>query len=427
MEPEASAVYCRNMTEHQRAIYCTAEPPFTAERFLVVDIGGGTVDIVAIQINHRDSKPHMEVLHKPCGGAWGGTKVNLEFKRFLESLISDSNFKQYIKTECKTKNATHQTELDSIIHEAFESQKTLFGDKDLSEDEEIAVDLTYTFLEQYKDKLLEALRDANNKKCASYVGGSLRLKYEKVKTFFNPVVKGIIESIQKVLNDVPEIEAIYLVGGFGGCRYIYDSINNVHFQCRSKYNLKVVVPEGPEHAVVKGAAMMGKNPEILQARCIDATYGVSASIPFEKGKHETMYRTCVINSPGKREYLCTNIFSTFVEVGDSVDLTNVYMMTYVPETRDQEEMRVQIYCSPEKDVWYTTGKRPSHIATCTTDWAIVEKIGELIIPFQEADSDLEDRAVDVFFDFSAAEIKVTGYYHNSQVQAKVVLDFLDSY
>lgn len=423
MEPEAAAIYCRNLTEHQRAIYCTAEPPFTAERFLVVDIGGGTVDIVAIQINHRDSKPHMEVLHKPCGGAWGGAKVNLEFKKILEIFASDGDFQQYIKTECETKNATHQTDLDSIIHEAFESQKTLFGDKELSEDEEIAVDLTFTFLEQYKDKLLEALRDANNKMYVSFVGGSLRIKYEKVKTFFNPVVKGIIESIQKVLNGVQEeIEAIYLVGGFGGCQYIYDSIN-VHFQ----YKYKVVVPEGPQHAVVRGAAMMGKNPEILQARCIDATYGVSASIPFEKSKHETMYRTCIINSARKREYLCTNIFSMFVEVGDSVDLTNVYMMTYVPETQDQEEMRVQIYCSPEKDVWYTTGKRPSHIATCTTDWAIVEKIGELIIPFQQADSDLEDRAVDVFFDFSAAEIKVTGYYHNSQVQAKVVLDFLDSY
>ena len=116
---------------------------------------------------------------------------------------------------------------------------------------------------------------------------------------------------------------------------------------------------------------MGKNPELLQARCVDATYGVRVSIPFEEGKHEEIYRTPA-KTTNRVDYRCLNIFSTFVERGDVVHLKDVYAMTYSPMRKDQDEMRVQIYSSSEKDVWYTTGKRSSHdMASSSTDWADV--------------------------------------------------------
>ena len=91
-------------------------------------------------------------------------------------------------------------------------------------------------------------------------------------------------------------------------------------------------------------------------------------------------------------------------------------------------MRVQIYSSREKDVWYTTGK-PCSLDTNGGLWLDVRKIGELKVPFRKIREDVDDsadRAVDVMFDFSTAEIEVTGCYHGSDTTFRLVLDFLGS-
>ena len=419
LEPEAAAVYCQNMTAIQRAAYCIAPRPFTSDNYLVVDIGGGTVDIVAYRIN-KTPEPHMEVIHEPTGGAWGGTKVNLEFKEFLENITADKDFSQYVGTPSETENAVHQADLDEIVYKTFESQKTILGDRNLTENGTIMVQLNYTFLQKYRDQLQDSIQrmQAKNESHTTYSGNGIRITYEKLRMFYDPVIKGIVESVEAVLKEVTEVRTIYLVGGFGGCRYIHDKLHT-HFGDRYKY----IVPEGRNYAVVKGAAMMRKNPDFLQSRRVDATYGVRAAIKFEKGKHEEMYHISNMCTN-----MCTNIFSTFVEKGDVVSSRDMYMMTYTPESRDQKEIRVQIYSSSEKDVWYTTGKRPSHARNSTT-WADVQKIGELLIPFCNAggdDSNLEDQQVDVMFDFSTAEIKVNGYHHKSQTKVRVVLDFLEA-
>ena len=172
---------------------------------------------------------------------------------------------------------------------------------------------------------------------------------------------------------------------------------------------------------------MGKHPEFLRARPVDATYGVCAAIPFQEGMHENMYRT-PSKIQGPKIDMCSNIFSTIIEVGTMVSFKDVYTMSYTPESQDQREMRVQIYSSPEKDVWYTTGKRPSHLAPNSTDWVVVDKIGELIVLFPEAleCKDLEDQRVDITFDFSGSEINIKAYCCRSQTEFRVTLDFLDT-
>ena len=261
--------------------------------------------------------------------SWRGTKINLEFKKFLEEVTGDEGFSQYVRTENESDNAIHEAQLNETIYETFESQKTIFGDKNMDEDGRISVQLNYTFLETYKNQVvqnLQAMR-AQNDTHTSYAGSSLRITYAKLKIFYNPIVKGIIDSLEEVLNTV-EIDTIYLVGGFGGCRYIYET---VHGKFGDKY--KYVTPEGPLYIVVKGAVMMGKNPEFLQARRVDATYGISVSIPFEEGKHEEIYRIPA-KTTDREDYMCTDIFATFVERGDVVNLKDVYMMTYSPERPD---------------------------------------------------------------------------------------------
>ena len=417
LEPEAAAIYCQNMTLQQRALYCDAPRPFTSKNYLVIDVGGGTVDIVAYRFNTRP-EPHMEVIHLPAGHAWGGIKVNLEFEKFLEKIVGDEGFSKYVKTMDKVTNAEHRAHLNELIYETFESQKTIFGNKQLDDDGKISVQLPYTFFEEYRSQLRHNIENTHNNG-VRLLGTELRITNAKLKQFYTPVVDGILTCISDVLEGVNvEIDTLYLVGGFGGCHYLHEVVNG-RFRERHKY----VTPESPDYAVVRGAVLMRKSPQLIQARQVDATYGVRVSIPFEEGKHEEAYRWPV-KSTGEIDYQCTNIFSTFVEKGDVVSIQDAFIMSYAPEGLDQERVTVEIYSSPEKDVWYTTGKRPSH--SSTTDFADVQKIGELIVPFAKSDSEESDsREVEVMFDFSSTEIQVKGYNSKSKTEVKVVLDFLE--
>ena len=430
LEPEAAAYYCQNMSARQRALFCNVKGSFKSQSYVVIDIGGGTVDIVAYQI-HQLPEPHMEVLHEPTGGAWGGRKVNLEFKSFLENLTGDVGFLQYVVNNSEQKCAKYRAELDEIVEESFESQKTIFGDDDLDESAKISVHLKFSFLKQYRGVIEEKIQDMNAEKIyhSNIDDSDLQVTYEKVKRFFDPVVDGIIRCVESVIEDVPDAHTVYLVGGFGGCQYIYKKLCN-----KFGTDYKFITPESRNHAVVKGAAMMRKNPQFLNARRVDATYGIETSIPFENGKHNEEYRV-PFNVEGEPD-MCSNIFTTFVEKGDVVTSHDVYMMTFTPERKDQKYMKVLVYTSPEKDVWYTTGKRPLSSSNTGT-WANVEYLGELIVPFRTTDNDefeetadsdqcMDDQAIDVIFDFSSAEIKVSGFHRKSETEVRVILNFLEA-
>ena len=408
------------MTKRDCAQYCTAEEPFECQNYLVVDIGGGTVDIVAYQVK-EDSEQHIEVLREPSGGPWGGAMVNAEFRKYLSGLAEDIGFSRYIQTGMQGTDVSHKSSLDEICHESFEVQKIIFGNNKITKKGKASVQLTASFLNCYKgaiNRQVEIIKTTEEKPYTTFSldTGQLRVTYSTMKHLFEPILNEITKCITDVLKYVPKVHTIYLVGGFGGCEYI-------HLNLKSHFNneYKFITPREKEYAVVRGAAMMRKNPEIIKARRVDATYGVGVSIPFVPQIHDKEYR-CEI--PGKRDR-CSNIFATFVEKGDVVSPGYVYMKTFYPEREDQKFMRVHIYSSPEKDVWYTTGKRPSH-ARNGGAWCEVEKIGELVVPFHKKTTDTDDRAVDVMFDFSTAEIKVTGCYHNSTKTFRLVLDFLEA-
>ena len=424
LEPEAAAFFCQTMSKHARAHYCTAQQPFKSESYIVVDVGGGTVDIVAYKIV-GDTEQHIEIIHEPTGEPWGGSMVNNEFKKFLERLTGDTNFSRYVQTDSQGTNAKNQAYLDKIINDQFECQKTIFGNKQLDEDGKVSITLNSSFIKYYGKIIEKHVKELNAIEKIPFTRFSLgtdelRIGYNKLKLFFNPVVTGIIQCIKKVLDHVPNIHTIYLVGGFGGCEYIHSELKN-HFRGN---NYTFITPREKEHAVVRGAAMMIKNPQLIKARIVDATYGVRVRLPFIQGLHDEDY-LCKV--PGKED-MCTDIFATFVERGDIISPDYVYMKTFYPERENQTFMRIQIYSSLKKDIWYTTGKPPSHI-TESGIWLDVRKIGELNIPFckeKEGENNSANQGVDIMFDFFTAEIKVTGCYHGSDESFRLVLDFLGS-
>ena len=394
LEPECAAIYCQNMSEQQVATYSVAQKPYQSTRYLVVDIGGGTVDIYAQKVSSIPDR-HVEVVHPPTGNDCGGSRVNKEFEKFLEKLVNDEGFSRYLHTDDPVTNAKHSADLNKLVSMHFEEQKILFGSRGgvgLKPSSKLTVRFPFTFLDFYKNDIDEGIKRMKDARLTQ-VGQDLRIQYSKMEDFFKPVVEKMLKCISQTLKDVEEkLDTIYLVGGFGGSKYIYTRISE---QLGNQY--RYITPAEPDFAVIHGAVLFRHNPDIVYARKADATYGIGISIPFDPLIHDPAY---------KIDEMCSNIFSTVVERGDLVHTKEVFRLVYVPTKYQQTTKSITIYSTSEKDVWYTTGKR---------------KIGEFIMPDLTGD---ENRKIDITFDLSHTEIQVKAHDRTSGDEVKVTLDFL---
>ena len=114
------------------------------ERYLVVDIGGSTVDIAS----HRIVDNHIEEIAPPASNFWGGATVNDEFSKFLQEFVDDPKFSCYI-VKCSPENQTrHKVDLNELIYTQFEKPKRWFGS--LQASNSYIVEFPRSFLKMYQ-------------------------------------------------------------------------------------------------------------------------------------------------------------------------------------------------------------------------------------------------------------------------------------
>ena len=395
------AQYCENLSGS-----------YSPHTYLLVDIGGGTVDISAHKVKYNgNSSPVVEELHPPVGNSCGGTRVNREFVKFLKRLVNDLDFSSFIGS-CDTETSIrNRCELNHLINVTFEEQKQTFGRLPKDRRQEIVIRLPVAMLDIYKDELTKGIQTV-----APYdvklVRQNLRISVSKMEEFFQPVIVGIISCISLVINKLGgQIDVIYLVGGFGGCPYLYWKILD-----EFGISYKCIVPPNPEYAVVEGAVLFHADPSVIHSRRANATYGKSVIRPFENKIHNREHLFYEDKIP-----FCENLFQVIIEISEVIQPGHVYMCTSVPRTYDQKNMCIELYCTPCKadEVWYVTGERSGKAV----------KIGEVVIDL-ECDRRQQNRdkcrEVDFFFDFSQTEIQVTAYERATGREVKTVIDFLSS-
>ena len=99
------------------------------DRYLVIDIGGGTADIANVSI-------HIEENALLSGNFCVGTTVNEEFSKFLQDFVDDLQFSCYIQTKIPKrlgspeKQARHKANLNELLYTTFETLKRRFGSGD---------------------------------------------------------------------------------------------------------------------------------------------------------------------------------------------------------------------------------------------------------------------------------------------------------
>ena len=95
LEPECAALYCQQLSSDKIAAHSRLQNSLDcsiSNNYMVVDIGGGTVDIAVYSSRSEDT---FESVLPPIGNDWGGTKVNKEYSKLLQKIVADPEFKRF--------------------------------------------------------------------------------------------------------------------------------------------------------------------------------------------------------------------------------------------------------------------------------------------------------------------------------------------
>ncbi|XP_048762075.1 heat shock 70 kDa protein 12A-like isoform X2 [Ostrea edulis] len=343
-EPEAAALYCRLLPidkfesggEHKELVLQTFE---RGKTFMVLDLGGGTVDI-AVQQTTQDGK--MKTIHRVCGGPWGGTKVDESFLGFLNDLFGPKVV-YTLKEECRSEY------LEFL--RGFEMKKrTIENESNRKVTLKIPAAFTDIVLEKTGTAIQDQIQTLRYNTAVSFAGDKLIIEHAFFESFFKKSVADIISHLQNVLNDecCHSLAGIVIVGGFAESAIVNSAMKNAFPDQR------FIIPMEAGLAVCKGAVLFGHDPDVIFSRICRYTYGESICKPFDEAIHSLSKFTTIEGLP-----YCKQIFRKFFTEGQVVMLdTGIEMeseWSFVDEWRKQERFKpitLHVYISDKKCPMY---------------------------------------------------------------------------
>ncbi|XP_061164989.1 heat shock 70 kDa protein 12B-like [Saccostrea echinata] len=349
LEPEAASIYCRllPLTKLEGSNDIGVFKP--GSKYLVLDAGGGTVDITVHKVRNDGS---LEELEKASGGDWGGTCVDMTFKQTLMDVVGEL----YVEEYCLKFTGDYIELLRD-----FEMKKRKKTNVPQSK---VTMKIPATFSEWFEEhenaNIIEITKNSKYGKSMKWEGDKLRITQALFDSYFQPACAGIIDHVSDILQrpKVKGTSTILMVGGFSESPILQARLRHVF----PLPEYRVVVPIDAGLAVLKGAVLFGHNPRIISARIAKYAYGVASFQLFDPKIHEKEKK---VNIHGK-DY-CSDIFHVHVKKGATLFIDDAQLKrTYEPNRDDQTEIDLEIYISElDNPPKYVTDPGCQHLGTVT--------------------------------------------------------------
>ncbi|UZO09773.1 uncharacterized protein OCT59_029986 [Rhizophagus irregularis] len=314
-EPEAAAIYCmRNLKGQNEMI------PINAS-FMVVDCGGGTVDLTTRRLL-RDNK--LSEITERTGDFCGGSYVDREFLKFLSRKLGESTINLL--------RENNYGQMQFMIQQFCQKLKFHFtGNQNEFDPYEFDIEEICPILKQYCNDNIKEEMEEND--------WVIDINFEDLKSMFDPVVGRIIRLIRGQLDSSKDkCSTIFLVGGFSESKYLRMRVKEEF----GKLVSAIIVPKQPIAAIVRGACDYGLDMSTIVERTLKYTYGLGTHRNWED--EDPIYRKK--NFKGNDETKIA-IFHHFVTRGTKVGVDEEFRTITRPAMPDQTAMSFPIYKTTE--------------------------------------------------------------------------------
>ncbi|XP_065815547.1 heat shock 70 kDa protein 12A isoform X2 [Labrus bergylta] len=363
------------------------------DRYVVVDCGGGTVDLTVHQI--RLPEGHLKELYKASGGPYGSIGIDYEFEKLLCKIFGQDFIDQF-----KIKRPAAWVDL--MI--AFESRKRAAAPDRTNP---LNINLPFSFIDYYKKFRGHSVEHALRKSNVDFVKwssqGMLRMNPDAMNSLFKPTIDHIIQHLTDLFDkpEVSDIKFLFLVGGFAESPLLQQAVQNM-LQGRSR----IIIPHDVGLTILKGAVLFGLDPSIIKVRRSPLTYGVGVLNRFVEGKHPP---DKLLVKDGTR--WCTDVFDTFIAADQSVALGESVKRSYTPAKPSQQVIVIHVYCSEREKVGFISESS-------------VKKCGTLRLDVSGTESTAPRREIQTLMQFGDTEIRAMAVDVSTGRTVKASIDFL---
>ena len=283
---EAAALYCQHLTQDQLAPYCDQVSSIKSYQYYVMlDIGDGTMDVTIHKYNDSDD---IMVLLAQTGNSWGSTLVSRELVKLLQDIVEEKGDPFNLETafpsffQNPSISSSNKAALVEVLYKCFQLQMETFVNNagmsiPATDDRYICLKLPDKFYRHYKLDLRDDHHIPEIKEnWVEREDDCIFIYYRRVQELFKPAINSILECTESVLFQLSgQIDTIYLVGGFGGCKYVYEHISHLMKTKFSDCNYRLIVPSDLKLAVVLGAVRFRQLPTTFKSRVMDSSYGLA--------------------------------------------------------------------------------------------------------------------------------------------------------
>ncbi|KAG9304704.1 hypothetical protein G9A89_016183 [Geosiphon pyriformis] len=316
-EPEAAAIYCLH--------YIKEYPLRENEPFMIVDCGGGTVDLTTRML--LPGRQISEITMR-SGEFCGSSYVDREFLKYLSRCLGLPVIRHL--------QDKHYSQLQYLIQEFFVRRvKTVFTGKP-SEFSPIILDI-----EDYCPAAIQYVTPQIRAQMEE-AQWQISLEYETVKAMFDPIIDNILTLIDNQIKSSSQPpQGIFLVGGFGNSIYVYNKVQERF----GNQNTFVCVAHQPITAIVRGAVLVGVNVSTVVTRVLKWTYGIEC------------YRNWTSMDPPERrdEQGRVKGFDRLATRGKEVEVNEKFKGVYSTSYPGQTHISFPVYVTSAENATYCDG------------------------------------------------------------------------
>ncbi|KAJ3370777.1 hypothetical protein GGF31_003802 [Allomyces arbusculus] len=317
---------------------------------LMVDMGGGTVDLTAMRMGGNG----FDELVPGLGASCGSTMLDDQFLSMFRRAVGPTIYDQVLAEHPKLKL--------QILRD-WEACKTSFmGEK------------------RYYGRVPIPYRMASPHDAVDILSHEMEVDEGEVcmttalmESLYKPIVDQIVGLVTTMLDRLKAkgiaVAHVLCVGGFSQSKYLISAL-------RDRLPIgpaKVVASMHGPAAILLGAPIFGCRPELIHKQVARLTYGIDTSLPFQPSLHGPRNRLA------DRLYMSDdgitrikNSFDVVIHKGDALLPGQVITKSYVPVDCTQSHVTFKVFVSHLEDPVYTdtvgcneVGKVTIKVTPCT--------------------------------------------------------------